>query len=557
MAIKKGAKPALKVGDVVAGRYKVVDLIGAGGTASVYLVNDTRLGKYLAMKELIVTKTKRGKMQYNMVIHETNLLRSFNHPAIPMITDTQKIEETSSLYILMEYVDGGSLYDYAKGVFADGRQIPEDKIVHWGIELCDVLRYLHVYRQPKVIYRDLKPQNIMLNSRGDIKLLDFGISRELYDGYDMKNTTQLGSIGFAAPECTLEKDFWFDERSDIYALGRVLYYLATGHYPGDLSRPVVPIRKYNETRSIGLEKIINKATASDYRERYQTVEEMLYDLENIEKLGTEYNKKMTFKFRSLITLAVASVLFTVAGGVTTYAESRQEANTYSNLLTVGIANKDSGKVLEAIRLKPNELKAYYDLIDVYKVDGVFTNEEANEFSKILISNLQDLRSVKGYGDLAFDIGRLYWFYQGAGGAVQSITWFEDAVSYDAGNSKVAKVYLELGKFKKDIVSSVAEASDAGMYKTYWGALTELMNLEVSNDMMKLTLVRTIYDTIDVYGYQLKDDGVSREELASLYEKAGKLLDGAYPTTTQLKELKKDLEVKKSKVGSKLHDIFVK
>ena len=89
MAIKKGAKPALKVGDVVAGRYRVVDLIGTGGTASVYLVSDTRLGKYLAMKELIVTKTKRGKMQYNMVIHETNLLRSFNHPAIPMITDTQ------------------------------------------------------------------------------------------------------------------------------------------------------------------------------------------------------------------------------------------------------------------------------------------------------------------------------------------------------------------------------------------------------------------------------------------------------------------------------------
>jgi len=180
MAIKKGAKPALKVGDVVAGRYRVVDLIGTGGTASVYLVSDTRLGKYLAMKELIVTKTKRGKMQYNMVIHETNLLRSFNHPAIPMITDTQKIEETSSLYILMEYVDGGSLYEHAKEVFAKGLQLSEDEIVHWGIELCDVLRYLHEYRKPKVIYRDLKPQNIMLNSRGDIKLLDFGISREKF-----------------------------------------------------------------------------------------------------------------------------------------------------------------------------------------------------------------------------------------------------------------------------------------------------------------------------------------------------------------------------------------
>lgn len=557
MAIKKGAKPALKVGDVVAGRYRVVDLIGTGGTASVYLVSDTRLGKYLAMKELIVTKTKRGKMQYNMVIHETNLLRSFNHPAIPMITDTQKIEETSSLYILMEYVDGGSLYEHAKEVFAKGLQLSEDEIVHWGIELCDVLRYLHEYRNPKVIYRDLKPQNIMLNSRGDIKLLDFGISREIYDGYDMKNTTQLGSIGFAAPECTLEKDFWFDERSDIYALGRVLYYLATGHYPGDLSRPVVPIRKYNENRSIGLEKIITKATMSDYRERYQTVSEMLYDLENIDKLGVEYNKKMSFRFRTLVGLALSSVVLFTSGGVTSFAQSRQESNTFSNLLTLGVANQDTGKVLEAIKLRPLELKGYYTLIDLYKVDGTFSADEANEFSKVLLGNLQDLRGVKGYGDLAFDIGRLYWFYQGDGGSVQSITWFDDAVNYGAGNSKAAKVYLELGKFKKDIVTSVAEASDVGMYKTYWAALKELYTLDVSNDMMKLTLVRSVYDALDVYGYQLKDDGVGREDMVDLYDKAGKLLDATYPTTTQLKDMKKDLESKKSKVSSKLHDIFIK
>ena len=204
-----------------------------------------------------------------------------------------------------------------------------------------------------------------------------------------------------------------------------------------------------------------------------------------------------------------------------------------------------------------ELKGYYTLIDLYKVDGNFSVDEANEFSKVLLGNLQDLRGVKGYGDLAFDIGRLYWFYQGEGGAVQSITWFEDAVNYGAGNSKAAKVYLELGKFKKDIVTSVAEASDVGMYKAYWGALKELYNLDVSNDMMKLTLVRSVYDTLDVYGYQLKNDGVGRDDKVDLYDKAGKLLDATYPTTTQLKDMKKDLESKKSKVSSKLHDVFTK
>lgn len=557
MAVKGGARPALKVGDILADRYKVVDLIGTGGTASVYLVNDMKLGVYRALKELIVTKTERGKMQYRMVMHETELLRKLAHPAIPEIMDIWEIEENSALYMLMEYVDGGSLYDHAKREFSEGRQISEDNIIAWGIELCDVLRYLHEQRKPKVIYRDLKPQNVMLNGRGDIRLLDFGISREITPNYNMKGTTQLGSIGFAAPECTLEDGFWFDERSDIYALGRVLYYLATGHYPGDLSKPVVPIRRYNETRSIGLEKIINKATASDYRVRYQSVSEMLYDLENIDKLGVEYNRRMNFRFRSLIGLAVSSVVFFASGGIAAFAQSKQEANTFSNLITVGVANKDSGKVLDAIKLRPTELKGYYSLIDVYKVDGNFSNEEANEFSKVLLANLQDLRATKGYGDLAFDIGRLYWFYQGDGGAVQSITWFEDAVNFKASNDKVAKVYLELGKFKKDIVSSVAEASDAGMYKKYWGALTELYDLEVSNDMMKLTLVRTVYDTIDIYGYQLKNDGVSKDDITGLYDKATKVLNSTYPTTTQLKELKQDLETKKNKMGTKLRDIFIK
>ena len=171
--------------------------------------------------------------------------------------------------------------------------------------------------------------------------------------------------------------------------------------------------------------------------------------------------------------------------------------------------------------------------------------------------MQDLRGVKGYGDLAFDIGRLYWFYQGDGGSVQSITWFDDAVNYKAGNSKAAKVYLELGKFKKDIVTSIAEASDVGMYKTYWAALKELYTLDVSNDMMKLTLVRSVYDALDEYGYQLKDDVVGREDMVDLYDKAGKLLDATYPTTTQLKDMKKDLESKKGKVSSKLHDVFTK
>jgi serine/threonine-protein kinase len=557
MAVKGGAKPALKVGDILADRYKVVDLIGTGGTASVYLVNDMRLGVYRALKELIVTKTKRGKMQYRMVMYETQLLRKLSHPAVPKIMDIWEVEENSALYMLMEYVDGGSLYDHAKREFSEGRQISEESIKAWGIELCDVLRYLHENREPKVIYRDLKPQNVMLNGRGDIKLLDFGISREITPNYDMRNTTQLGSIGFAAPECTLEEGFWFDERSDIYALGRVLYYLATGHYPGDLSKPVVPIRRYNETRSVGLEKIINKATASDYRVRYQSVSEMLYDLENIDKLGVEYNRRMNFRFRSLIGLAVSSVVLFASGGIATFAQSKQEANTFSNLITVGVANKDSSKILDAIKLRPTELKGYYSLIDVYKVDGNFSNEEANEFSKVLLANLQDLRATKGYGDLAFDIGRLYWFYQGDGGAVQSITWFEDAVNFKASNDKVAKVYLELGKFKKDIVSSVAEASDAGMYKKYWGALTELYDLEVSNDMMKLTLVRTVYDTIDIYGYQLKNDGVSKDDITGLYDKATKILNSTYPTTTQLKELKQDLETKKNKMGTKLRDIFIK
>lgn len=206
-------------------RYIIVKTLGRGGMGAVYLALDTRLSNIpVAIKEMS-TRAVGGDLQaaIGSFKKEASMLISLRHPALPRILDFFSSNE-DRWYLVMDYIEGHTLKE-----MVDKRgPIPEAEVLDWGRQLCGILDYLH-RQNPPIIFRDLKPANIMLTPQGQIKLIDFGIARHFRAGNNV-DTRAYGSSGFAPPEQYGENQT--DPRSDIYALGATLHYLLTGKDPG-------------------------------------------------------------------------------------------------------------------------------------------------------------------------------------------------------------------------------------------------------------------------------------------------------------------------------------
>ena len=256
-------------------KYEIIREIGRGGMSVVYLARDVRLGKLWAVKEIKNEDGDGRELYISMLKKEAQVIKNFDHPLLPRIVDIICTER--SAYIVMDYIEGRSLQELLD---AFGAQKQED-VVRWTMSLCEVLIYLHGMNPP-VIYRDMKPSNIMLKPDGNIKLIDFGISKE-----SKEDTLNVGTLGFAAPEQFGSEDgiIYTDERTDIYSLGATMYALLTGERPGYEIRPV---REIDTRISEGLERIILKCTKINPEDRYRSSEELLAHLKNYKKLEDDF-----------------------------------------------------------------------------------------------------------------------------------------------------------------------------------------------------------------------------------------------------------------------------
>ena len=272
----------LEIGSLVDGKYKVLSEIGHGGMSVVYMALNERANKTWAIKEV----RKNGATNYDVVkqglIAETNILKQLNHPRLPSIIDV--IDDGDSFLIVMDYVEGSSL----EKKLSRGPQ-PWKDVVEWSKQLCDVLAYLHSRPKP-IIYRDMKPSNVMLKPNGDVVLLDFGTAREYKSQRAGDDTTCLGTRGYAAPE-QYGGMGQTDARTDIYCLGATMYHLVTGQDPALPPYEIKPIRQIDPKLPKGLEQIILKCTRQDPQERYQSCAELMYDLEHIEQITGDYIRK--------------------------------------------------------------------------------------------------------------------------------------------------------------------------------------------------------------------------------------------------------------------------
>ena len=520
----------LKVGDIVEGSWEVIKQIGQGGSATVYLVRDIELNRLLALKEVPVRGTKEGERQARAVIAEVNLLKSLSHPSIPRIIKMTK--DDHSLLIVMDYIEGYSLRD----LIAKTSYIDEKSIVRWGLALCDT----HLF------------------------LMDFGISREIGPDFDYSKEPKLGTKGYAAPEMRT-KEAWFDERSDIYALGRTLYFLATRNSPSvevlqDGRRlPILPIRQYDASRSVGLEKIIEKATAFKPQDRYQSVEEMIYDLKNINKMSEGYIKKIKKRATTIYTLFGTLVLGLALLGTGVLYSQMSTTDSYNQALATGKTSQDIDSLLKASKILPNEVEPYSELVKIYRSSGHFTSEDEFQLLGALQSNIPSLKGKEGAGDLLYQVGQLYWFYYPQNGQTKSVPWFEQAKEFGVSdkNQHLLSIYLELGTFKKGILSSITDNSDSGMYKKYWSALSELESEMGSDPQLQLTYLQSVFDVIDSYSGGLKSDGLTLEDLTSVFDKAVASVSTYTGKTDAQNKAKAELQNRVDTVRNKLNTTYGK
>lgn len=254
---------------VIADRYPIVRRLGQGGFGSVYLVRDQRIpGKRWAMKEMsdaAIANSAERQQAMEAFQQEAQLLATLDHPNLPRVTDF--LSEGGRHYLVMDFIEGQTLENLLSG---QAPPFAEGEVLDWARQLCDVLAYLHA-RHPPVIFRDLKPDNIMLAQDGCLKLIDFGIAR-LFKPGKSGDTTSFGTPGYSPPEQYGRGQT--DHRSDIYALGVTLHRLLTRHDPAGTPFNLPAVRQLNPQVSPKTEKAIAQAVQLKPDHRFRNAAEM-------------------------------------------------------------------------------------------------------------------------------------------------------------------------------------------------------------------------------------------------------------------------------------------
>lgn len=252
----------VQVGDILRNKYRVISHLASGGMSEVYIVEEIGSEQNIWAAKISNLNSKFAQKLMN----EAKLLSHLHQPNLPFVVDFFSCSHY--FYLILEYINGIPLSNYVE---EKDFNLSLDFILDVGIQLCDVLYYLHHEQQEPIIYRDIKPGNILITENNTVKLIDFGIARKFQEGR-MKDTVQVGTVGFAAPE-QFEKE-QTDTRTDLFSLGALLYYLISrGKYVYIAQKPIQALR---DDLPKFLSLCINELVKLKRDERVQHVSEAKY-----------------------------------------------------------------------------------------------------------------------------------------------------------------------------------------------------------------------------------------------------------------------------------------
>ncbi|MCI6652739.1 MAG: serine/threonine protein kinase [Ruminococcus sp.] len=501
----------LEIGSLIDGKYKILNVVGKGGMSVVYLAMNERANKQWAIKEVRKDGIQNFEVVKQNLIVETDLLKKLDHPHLPSIIDV--IDGDGTFLIVMDYIEGKPLSDALKN---SGAQSQED-VIEWAKQLCDVLGYLHS-RKPPIIYRDMKPSNVMLKPDGNVMLIDFGTARE-FKSTSVADTTCLGTQGYAAPE-QFGGQGQTDARTDIYCLGATMYHLVTGHNPCTPPYEMYPIRQWNPMLSSGLEEIITKCTQRNPNDRYQSCAELLYALDHYTDLDIENKKVQSFKWKVFITSIILTIVTLIGTLGFSVALSVKKSSTYDYYLeTAEMVKSDQDEstkyYLNALSVNPKDIRAYEGMLNLFLDDNVLEESEESVLNKELLLTYKDEiveSEPQEYADkIAYPLAQAFFFaYEPdegrSTGIDKSVKWFKDVEKYsnNAQNIERSKLLRSMAEYiEKNKSSKIQYNGDPGIdYSEYWKKLKELCeagvndNGEIENFRITLLIYRFVAITID-------------------------------------------------------------
>lgn len=545
----------LEIGSVVDGKYKILGEIGRGGMSVVYLALNERLNKTWAIKEI----RKESIMAFDRAGHnllpEIHILKELHHRCLPSIVDM--IDDGDGLLIVMDYIQGQSLKALMiENMNKKGIALPLQDVLSWGRQLCDVLNYLHTRSEP-IIYRDLKPSNVMVRPDGEISLIDFGTARVFKEDHG-GDTICLGTPGYAAPE-QYGGNGQTGPQTDIYCLGATLHYLMTGRDPSPTPfyfpkitecRPELFEETPIELRDalLGLEVIIDRCTQYNMAERYPSCVDLQYDLDHPERLGVPCKCKIKKKWRTFVICVVMSFIclgLSLIGFVMEHSVREEGYDVYIEWAETAEDQDRMALYKKAAALNPWQSDAYLKLLDMMLEDNLFSADEEGIMIQLLTTKdggrRKDNRTCFqenkcGYVVFSYQMGLAYYYLAGGkGDKSRAAGWFQNVVDadmekldfgadnvYKAAWQARARILGRISSYYQYRLGQVNQMGDMEVsYRDYWEDLMLLMDEEVAKADNVITELRLYYEiAVQIYDRTMtfkNEAGLEQAELEGVLD----------------------------------------
>lgn len=524
------------IGDIIGGRYKILEEIGRGGMSIVYLAMDTELKSNWVLKEI---RRSKNESKYEKALREARLMSEFKCRGIPLIVNILEYDNCQLAYIVMEYIPGKSLQDI---MIARKSALPEEFVVHAGIAISDILHYLH-NSDPPIIHRDIKPANIIYVEKDkSFWLLDFGEAKQL-DPSTSRDEKATGTQEFMAPEQYSERKGGrqsSNQLSDIFSLGASMFYMVTGQIStrSQINNQYYSILDIDSKASPTLNRIVEKCMMTVPEARYESVSELKNALVECTEEAIKGRKSAVKNIRRSAFILASSFLMLAGGIGFRIAATAQDNQSYDNLIKS--ASSQSGDIekkvtdaLAAIELKPDKLEPYEVLRELYESDGEFTIEEEAKLQAVITPNKNALQKDGDYSDFAYQVGTMYLIYytEPSESYIKAIDWFTDV---NNNYKDAATVYLSIGQFDRDITKKLSTGEESGEFMNQWNSLNEALNTaeKQNNDLLQLTICKKVISAMDEYCMKFKKDGVSKEDMNEMLERIKEHISGFIPETSE-------------------------